>query len=75
MALPILHQAYLKDQKFKTLDDIFSRDNVTLEVVGEIEDEDEIAEELAKPIDVHRLANIPGFIEQLGHLCDIKGRT
>jgi hypothetical protein len=73
MALPILHQTYVKSQQFKTLDDIFSRENVALEVVGEL-DEDALAEEFAKPIDVHRLATIPGFIEQLAHLCDIKGK-
>lgn len=75
MALPILHQAYLKDNKFKTVDDIFSRENVTLEIVAESDDEEVEAEEQAKPIDVHRLATIPAFTKQLAHLCDIKGKS
>lgn len=75
MALPILHTAYLKDQKFKTLDDIFSRDDVALEIVADSDDdEDFIMEERAKPIDVHRLATVPGINEQLQHLCDVKGK-
>lgn len=73
MALPILEQAS-KEDKFKTLEDIFSRENVKIEVV--VEDEfDDVSEEYSKPIDVHRLTNIPGFIEQLGHLCDVKGNN
>lgn len=76
MALPILLQACRKDQtKFKALDDIFSRENVNIEVVEpEIEDDEGItADEYSKPIDVHRLINISGFTQQLAHLCDTQG--
>lgn len=74
MALPILENAS-KDGNSKTLDDIFSRENVKIEVVVDDEEylEDILAEEYEKPIDVHRLTNIPGFKEQLAHLCEIKG--
>ncbi|KAL0140318.1 ribonuclease H2, subunit B [Mucor lusitanicus] len=75
MALPILDEAYKKDdKKFKTLDDIFSRENVKLEIVGTetLDDEGITSEEYSKPIDVHRLTNIPGFIKQLAHLCDVQ---
>jgi hypothetical protein len=77
MALPILLQVYQKDQtKFKTLDDIFSRENVNIEVVEpELEDDEDItAGEYSKPIDVHRLTNISGFTQQLAHLCDTQGK-
>lgn len=77
MALPILLQVYQKDQtKFKTLDDIFSRENVNIEVVEpELEDDEDItADEYSKPIDVHRLTNISGFTQQLAHLCDTQGK-
>jgi hypothetical protein len=73
MALPILEQSS-KDGKFKTLEDIFSRENINIEIVVEEEFED-VSEEYSKPIDVHRLTNIPGFTEQLGHLCDVKGNA
>lgn len=73
MGLPILERAS-KDDKFKTLDDIFSRENVVLEV--EVDDEkdleDALAAEYDKTVDVHRLTNIPGFVEQLAHFCDMQ---
>lgn len=73
MALPIIEQAS-KEGKFRSLDDIFSRENVKIQIVIDEEvDQDIFAEEYSKPIDVHRLTNIPRLIEQLGHLCDIKG--
>lgn len=74
MGLPILEHAS-KEGKFKTLDDIFSRENVTLEVEVDNEHEltDALAAEYEKPVDVHRLTNIPGFVEQLAHFCDIQG--
>ncbi|KAL9549176.1 hypothetical protein MBANPS3_005337 [Mucor bainieri] len=75
MALPILDEAYKKDdKKFKTLDDIFSRENVKLEIVGTetLDDEGITSDEYSKPIDVHRLTNIPGFTKQLAHLCDVQ---
>ncbi|CAO3646757.1 unnamed protein product [Mucor hiemalis] len=73
MGLPILEHAS-KEGKFKTLDDIFSRENVTLEVEVDNEHEltDALAAEYEKPVDVHRLTNIPGFVEQLAHFCDIQ---
>ncbi|KAI9354735.1 ribonuclease H2, subunit B [Pilaira anomala] len=72
MALPILQEAS-KEGKFRSLDDIFSRENVKIHVVlDEQIDEEALAEEYAKPIDVHRLTNITGLKEQLVHLCDIK---
>lgn len=74
MALPILQEAS-KEGKFRSLDDIFSRENVKIHVVlDEQIDEEALAEEYAKPIDVHRLTNITGLKEQLAHLCDIKGK-
>jgi len=76
MALPILDEAYKKDnKKFKTLDDIFSRENVKLEIVGTetLDDEGITSEEYSKPIDVHRLTNITGFTKQLAHVCDVQG--
>lgn len=73
MALPILEEAG-KDDKFRALDDIFTRENVKIHVVMDEElDGDLFGEEYSKPIDVHRLTNIPGLKEQLAHLCDIKG--
>ncbi|KAK4521787.1 putative secondary metabolism biosynthetic enzyme [Mucor velutinosus] len=75
MALPILDEAYKKDnKKFKTLDDIFSRENVKLEIVGTetLDDEGITSEEYSKPIDVHRLTNITGFTKQLAHVCDVQ---
>lgn len=77
MALPILDEVYKKDdKKFKTLDDIFSRENVKLEIVGTetLDDEGITNDEYSKPIDVHRLTNIPGFTQQLAHLCDVQGK-
>ncbi|KAI8088291.1 ribonuclease H2, subunit B [Thamnidium elegans] len=75
MALPIIEQAS-KEGKFRSLDDIFSRENVNIEVVAnDFMDEEALAEEYSKPIDVHRLTNITGFKEQLGHLCDMKEIT
>jgi len=76
MALPILDEAYKKDNtKFRTLDDIFSRENVKLEIVGTetLDDEGITSDEYSKPIDVHRLTNITGFTQQLAHLCDVQG--
>lgn len=74
MALPILEQAS-KEGKFRSLDDIFSRENVKIEIVmDEKVDQDMFAEEYSKPIDVHRLTTIPGLKEQLAHLCDVKGK-
>ncbi|CEP10447.1 hypothetical protein [Parasitella parasitica] len=78
MALPILDEAHKKDdKKFKTLDDIFSRENVKLETVETetLDDEGITCEEYSKPIDIHRLTNIPGFTQQLAHLCDIQEIT
>ncbi|KAI8645680.1 ribonuclease H2, subunit B [Parasitella parasitica] len=75
MALPILDEACKKgDKKFRTLDDIFSRENVRLEIVRTetIEDEGIISDGHSHPIDVHRLTNIPGFTQQLAHLCDVQ---
>lgn len=75
MALPIVEQAS-KEKKFKSLDDIFSRENAKIEVVlDEQVDLDIFAEEYSQTIDVHRLTNIPGLKEQLGHVCDIQGKV
>lgn len=57
VCLPILEKASL-DNQFRTLDDVFTRENV------EIEGED-------GEMDIHRLANIVP-IEQLAHVCDSK---
>ncbi|KAI8359179.1 ribonuclease H2, subunit B [Blakeslea trispora] len=69
MALPILHYTYKRDcNKFDLLDTLLSRDHVEIECVDtDGEDGSDMI-----PIDVHRLAALPGFTEQLAHLCDRK---
>ncbi|KAI8979070.1 ribonuclease H2, subunit B, partial [Mycotypha africana] len=60
IALPIFQNAFQQDKnEFKTLDDILCRQNI-------------LEQKRAQPLDVHRLINISGFIEQLAHICDMQ---
>lgn len=63
ICLPILERASVGNQ-FRTLDDIFTRDNVIIEHDEEDDDDD-------RPIDVHRLTNFVSE-DQLKHLCDVQ---
>ncbi|CEG77107.1 hypothetical protein RMATCC62417_11906 [Rhizopus microsporus] len=63
ICLPMLERASVGNQ-FRTLDDIFTRDNVIIERDEEDNDDD-------RPIDVHRLINFVSE-DQLKHLCDVQ---